>query len=137
MYDYWNHEYVGEVEQGFPIFLRPCASKVFSVRKKLGRPQIVSTSRHLSQGGFDLLSVAWDAKRGYCLGVSRVVSADPYELVVYVPEGLRIFVEGNAYPFTESAPGGKECLVDVFPYPPLRARCAWSIAFTPSFPHLA
>ena len=133
VYDYWNREYLGEIAQSFSLSLRPCASKVFAVRKKLGHPQLVSTSRHLSQGAFDLLGVSWDEGRQVLSGVSKVVGGEHYEMVVYVPEGLRIFTEGNHTLLSETRSVGKNVWSMAF-QPAATGEVTWSIAFTPSFP---
>ncbi len=130
VYDYWNREYLGEIGHTFHLSLRPYASKVFAVRKKLGRPQLVSTSRHLSQGAYDLLTVTWDDEKKILSGISRVVAGEPYEMVVYVPEGLRIFVEGNHTFSPDVLPVGKNAWRMSF-QPAVTGEFPWSIAFTP------
>ncbi len=48
-------------------------------------PQLVSTSRHVTQGVVDVLSESWDASRRVLSGSSRVVAGDLYELRVALP----------------------------------------------------
>ena len=72
--------------------LRPCASQVLAVRPYQGVPQIVSTSRHISQGGVDLKEVAYEAKTRLLKGVSAVVAGDPYEIRAYDPESGKLMV---------------------------------------------
>ena len=43
----------------------------FAIREQLARPQLVSTSRHLSQGGVDLVSLDWNENS--LIGRSRVM----------------------------------------------------------------
>ena len=95
VYDYWEKTYIGEFESTIPLQLRPCASKVLAVRKKLNHPQLLSTSRHVSQGAVDLESLAWDGNLGVLSAVSHVIKDDPYIVTLYVPAALRPFTEGN------------------------------------------
>jgi hypothetical protein len=130
VYDFWNKEYIGEVTRCFTSQLRPFASKVYAVRKKTGFPQVISTSRHLSQGAVDLVRVAWDEASKTLAGVSKVVKDDIYEIVIYIPDGLRILSEGHDTLSTGIRMLAKNlgCLrID----PHTTGETAWSIAFTP------
>ncbi len=128
VYDYWNKQYIGEIERGFSTLLQPCASKVYAVRRKLGRPQVVSTSRHISQGAFDITSLAWDESRKTLSGVSKVVAHDPYEIILYVPDGFRVFLEGNDTLSTNVQNMGKNIWA-LRLAPEATGELAWSVAF--------
>ena len=41
----------------------PKDTQTFAIRETLDRPQILSTSRHISQGGVDIISADWDGPR--------------------------------------------------------------------------
>ena len=125
---------LGEIAQSFSISLRPCASKVFAVRKKLGRPQLLSTSRHFSQGAFDLVSLTWDESRDRRFPASpKVVAGDPYEIVLYVPDGYRVFSEGNDTLSADMRNAGKH-IWTLRLNPAATGETAWSVAFTAAFP---
>jgi hypothetical protein len=49
------------------------------------RPQLISTSRHITQGVVDVVSESWDADSKSLSGISRVVAGDPYELRIAKP----------------------------------------------------
>lgn len=85
VYEFWNDEFVGLKDDGFVAELRPCASKVFAVRKFTGIPQVVSTTRHITQGGVDLLDVRYDENRKALSGISHVVKGDRYKISAYDP----------------------------------------------------
>jgi hypothetical protein len=53
---------------------------VLAVRAVGDHPQVLSTSRHVTQGGMDVVSEAWDKANRRLSGTSRVVANDPYEL---------------------------------------------------------
>ena len=55
---------------------------MMSVRQCLGRPQVVSTNRHLMQGYLDVVRTEWVAGRRVLTGVSKVVGDDPYVITI-------------------------------------------------------
>ena len=65
--------------------LRPCQTKVFAVRRLTGKPQIVSTSRHISQGGVDVINVQYNELTRVLGGVPYVVAGDEYVITAYNP----------------------------------------------------
>ena len=64
--------------------------QVFAVREAQPHPWVLSTTRHISQGGVSLLDVKWDAGRNVLSGKSAVVVGDPYVLTVHLPAGFRL-----------------------------------------------
>jgi len=62
--------------------------QVFAIREARKHPWVLSTSRHLSQGGVSLVDEMWDAETATLSGTSKVVVGDPYSLTVYLPTGF-------------------------------------------------
>lgn len=88
VYEYWTDTFHGTVSGSLTLTLPPCACAVLSVRRRLDRLQLVSTSRHISQGGADLLGLDWHD--GVLSGTSRVVRGDPYTITAYDPQSDRL-----------------------------------------------
>jgi len=84
-FDYWENAFVGPVAGTLKAKLRPSSCRVISLRRAAARPQLVSTSRHITQGAVDVVSVEWDAGTKTLAGQSRLVGGDPYELRIAVP----------------------------------------------------
>ncbi len=84
-FDYWENAFVGPVTAALKAKLRPSSCRVFSLRRAAARPQLVGTSRHITQGAVDVVSVEWDAGTKTLAGRSRLVGGDPYELRIFVP----------------------------------------------------
>jgi len=61
--------------------------QVICLRRRVDHPQVLSTSRHVTCGGPDLIQVAWS--EGTLSGVSTVVANDPYEIALTEPAGYR------------------------------------------------
>ena len=53
---------------------------VLALRPRLDHPQLISTSRHITQGIVDVVAERWDADAKVLAGRSKVVANDPYEL---------------------------------------------------------
>jgi len=57
-------------------------------------PQVVGTSRHLTQGAVDLEAVRWNDKTAVLSGISRVVGRDDYQIRFTVPPGWAVKTGG-------------------------------------------
>jgi len=89
VFEFWSKRYLGDFKVAFTAkSLDPKAISTYAIRKTLNRPQILSTSRHISQGGADLESVVWKDRR--LSGASKVVRNDPYSIFVRLPDGYTV-----------------------------------------------
>jgi hypothetical protein len=61
--------------------------QLFCIRERENHPQLISTSRHISCGGYELRSVSWEART--LSGTSDVVAGDPYTIYIYEPPGYK------------------------------------------------
>jgi len=89
VYDFWNKEYLGCWAKGLYVEVPPAGVKVLTLLKDNGRPQLISTSRHLTQGWVDLESLSYDQNGQVIKGKSRVIKGDPYELRFVFPHEQR------------------------------------------------
>jgi hypothetical protein len=88
-FDYWNDQMLTlSDELNLPI---PAQSgRVLAVRPFSDHPQLLSTSRHISQGIVDVREESWNGWKKALSGKSELVAHDPYELRVSLPtEGTR------------------------------------------------
>jgi hypothetical protein len=87
VFEYWNSQYVGRFANNahIPVKIAPYEGKVYSiVDAAKDRPVLISTSRHLSQGGVDLEKIEWQHKDNKWIvrgKSSHLVTSDTYELV--------------------------------------------------------
>lgn len=88
VFDYWNQTFLGVKSGLIAADLKPHQTRVFSLRKITGLPQIISTSRHVTGGGYDLENVVWRENRLHI--ASKVVKGDAYRVSVYLPEKYRL-----------------------------------------------
>lgn len=86
-FDLWSNSLTPPFKGRLTQTLRPQSCAVLAVRPVLDRPQLISTSRHITQGIVDVEQERWDAKTRTLSGVSQTVANDPYELRVLTYTG--------------------------------------------------
>jgi hypothetical protein len=91
VFDFWNKEYLGAWENGISIELLPASARVFSLVPATDQIQLVSTSRHITQGWVDLISSASNENRYF--GKSRLIKNDPYSLRFAFPRGKNFIIK--------------------------------------------
>lgn len=91
-FDYWEGLFLPPFAGKRTFRLRPSSCRVIALARLAARPQLVSTSRHVTQGAIDVAQVDWDGQTRTLSGRSRVVGRDPYELRITAPRvGRRSF----------------------------------------------
>ncbi|HYJ87984.1 MAG TPA: NPCBM/NEW2 domain-containing protein [Pyrinomonadaceae bacterium] len=93
VYDFWNREYLGAWKNGISIDLEPTSSRVLTLLTAAAQPQLISTSRHLTQGWVDLVSHNYNPATNSYRGKSKVIRNDPYELRFVFPNGKNFMIK--------------------------------------------
>jgi hypothetical protein len=93
VFDFWNKEYLGAWENGLSIELSPASTRVLTLLPETDHPQLISTSRHLTQGWVDLLSQAYDPANNSYYGKSSIIRNDPYEIRFVFPRGKNFIIK--------------------------------------------
>lgn len=89
VFEFWDKQFIGSATRTFTASaLSPNTIHTYAIRESANHPQVISTNRHLTQGGYDLQNVSW--KQPVLSGESEVVAGDPYEIYVHLPEGYGI-----------------------------------------------
>jgi len=131
VYEFWTNRLMGIFKDSFPAEAQTAKNvHVYSIRTKLDRPQIISTSRHISQGGVDLAEVNWDEKTLRLFGSSDVTGADQYAITLYVP--TRFEIVSAQFDDKPIKPGMKTGTVSIRFMPEKNGRISWSIEFKPN-----
>lgn len=91
VFDFENERYLGAFADTIPVENAACETRVFCVRKKTGAVQLLSTSRHVTQGAAEIRSFKQTADR-LCLSV-ELVGGDEYRVYLYVPDGVLVTAE--------------------------------------------
>jgi NPCBM/NEW2 domain/Melibiase/Alpha galactosidase C-terminal beta sandwich domain len=96
VFDFWNREYLGAWSAGMAVDVAPTSCRVLTLLPDNGRIQLISTSRHITQGWVDLASLDQNATGDSFTGTSKVVKNDPYELRFVFPRGTNFVVKSAA-----------------------------------------
>jgi hypothetical protein len=106
-FDYWKNALVPVIKGKLQTTVAAQSCCVLAVRPVANHPQLISTSRHITQGIVDVLDEKWDAASKTLSGRSKVVGGDPYELRIVLPnknwnaEAVQIAGGGSA-PMTQT-----------------------------------
>ncbi len=86
VFDFWNKRFLGKLYQSVSLPLSACESRMLAFRRCLDHPQLVSTSRHITQGACEIRRLEWNENECTLRGVSSVVEGDEYIMYFYVPD---------------------------------------------------
>jgi hypothetical protein len=79
-FDYWANTLVPPIKGTLKSSLPKQSCQVLAVRPQSAHPQLISSSRHITQGIVDVLEEKWNEAGKTLTGKSKVVGGDPYEL---------------------------------------------------------
>ncbi len=91
VFEFWSKKYLGDFDTAFTA--KSLASKDvanYSIRETLDHPQVLSTSRHITQGAVEIQSLNWNAARLTLSGTSKLIRKDPYSIFVRLPKGYQL-----------------------------------------------
>ena len=90
VFEFWSKRLMGSFQGSFsPGKINPRFNcQLFCIRKRLSRPQVIATNRHITCGGYDLEKLDWEEH--VLTGRSRVVGGETYILYVTQPAGFSI-----------------------------------------------
>jgi hypothetical protein len=88
-YDFWQDRYLGVVDDTLQLDIAAQDSVVLRLTPLADdRPTVVSSSRHITQGGYELADLCWDEKSLTLSGVSQCVANEPCRISIALPDGL-------------------------------------------------
>ena len=90
VYEFWSQQHLGVHRERLAATVPPRSNLLLAVHPALGRPQFLSTDRHVTQGGVSLEALAWDEERAALSGGVRLVGNVPTTLTFFVPEGYEL-----------------------------------------------
>lgn len=90
VYDFWSDKFLGVCKESFSLpELASNSIESWAIREVQGRPQLLSTNRHLSQGCVDVEQLWWESEKTLS-GRSRAIQEEPYTLTFYLPNGTTL-----------------------------------------------
>ena len=131
-FDFWANRFLEQPIQGTLHQELPGGTcRILAVRPESDHPQLLSTSRHITQGMVDVLDEQWDAATKTLSGRSLVVADDPYELRIALPRSGKwqvshVEVDGDATITPgEATPQGVRILIT----PTKTQEVSWKVIF--------
>lgn len=88
VYDCWNRTLQRNVQGELAAIVPAHANALLAVYPQADQPQVVFSDRHIAQGAIGLDQVEWSSQT--LSGTIELVGSDPTELVIAVPDGLRL-----------------------------------------------
>jgi hypothetical protein len=89
VFDYWGNALLPPIKGILHLSVPRQSCRILAIRPALDRPQLISTSRHITQGIVDVVEEHWDDATKTLSGKSRVVAGDPYELRIVADSSER------------------------------------------------
>ncbi len=86
-FDFWANKFVPPFRDRVRADITAQGCRILALRPVSDHPQLLSTSRHVTQGIVDVTEEKWNPASKTLSATSRVVANDPYELRVVVPAG--------------------------------------------------
>ncbi len=85
VYDFYRDSFLGITDKALNLDFLPYEARVLALRPYLGRPQLLSTSRHITQGAAEITDMSYN--NGTISITSELVANDRYTVSLYVPDG--------------------------------------------------
>ena len=79
-YDFWGDRLLPPITDRLKAALPKSSCLILAMRPAADHPQLISTSRHVTQGMIDVTDENWDAAKQTLSGTSKLVPGDRYEL---------------------------------------------------------
>ncbi|MEX2217597.1 MAG: NPCBM/NEW2 domain-containing protein [Phycisphaerales bacterium] len=118
VYDYWRGLYLGCFEAGVFVDIPPRDVRVLTIMAEDPLPVLLSTTRHITQGWVDVVSLErlGPETAPVLRGRSRLIAGEPYVLTFAMPAAAKSFIIGGASIGGERIPAGQP------PPPPVEVR---------------
>ncbi len=127
VYEFWSDKFLGVLKDEIKLGeLEPMGLQSIAIREKLNRPQLVSTSRHLSQGAAEIKQMSWEDNT--LAGRSQLIVDDRYILTLHVPAGYKCTTA--TFNGRQAAVEQSENLLKVSCLPKETSSVGWEVRFT-------
>jgi hypothetical protein len=95
-FDFWKQQLIDEVSGELKVTVQPGGVTLLTLHERSGRPQFISTDRHVSQGALELEDLNWDERTRTLSGTSTGPPHSAHRVFVYVPDPLDWTWDGSA-----------------------------------------
>jgi hypothetical protein len=84
-FDFWKQRFIGEVTNELSVRVEPGSVTLLALHAATGTPQLLSTSRHVTQGAIELEDLQWNAAERALSGISIGPRQSAHDVFVYIP----------------------------------------------------
>ena len=130
VFDFWNKEYLGAWAKGISLELLPASTRVLSLVPATDQIQLVSTSRHITQGWVDLIS--HQISGNHYSGRSKLIRNDPYNLRFAFPRGKNFVIKRATAGGLQVRISNHQGWAEVEITSPRTAEVSWEVTFAPA-----
>ncbi|MCS7119614.1 MAG: hypothetical protein RMJ07_02685 [Nitrososphaerota archaeon] len=88
VFDFWNRNFIGVQHGEIAFEIQPNDCKILSIHDFSESPTVISTDRHITQGGIELEDLRWEGGRLVLDGISVSPEDTSHNIFIYVPEGF-------------------------------------------------
>jgi hypothetical protein len=112
LYEFWSRKLLGAGKGAVDLPLEPRSNLLLAVHPRLERPQLLSTDRHVSQGGVELADMTWKAA-GELTCTFNMVAGDALTAYFHVPPKFALVAASAEGATVETAPAAASPLLAV------------------------
>ncbi len=84
-FDFWKQRFSGEVTNELSVSVDPGSVTLLALHAATGAPQLLSTSRHVTQGAIEIEELQWNASERSLSGISAGPRQSAHDVFVHVP----------------------------------------------------
>jgi len=110
-FDFWKQRFMGEVANELNVRVAPGSVTLLALHAVTGTPQVLSTSRHVTQGAIEIEDVRWSGTERVLSGISLGPLQSAHDVFVHIP-GRRPWTWGGQHVLTRDYAGYSLKLVD-------------------------
>jgi len=103
-FDYWNNKFIAPFSGSIKSALSPFSCRDIAIYPVKDHPQLISTSRHITQGIVDVNKESWS--RSQLKLTCNVIANESYEMCVAVPTGKSWIIKNAVI---KNAPKAAKC----------------------------
>lgn len=89
VYDFWNGALIGTRREHVECRVNARANVLLAIHEKLDRPQVLSTDRHIAQGGVEWVASSWNENRSELACSFNLVENDPLTVAIHADAPYR------------------------------------------------
>ncbi|HUT88999.1 MAG TPA: signaling protein [Thermoguttaceae bacterium] len=89
-FEFWADRLIEPFQKSLRRRVSARSAEIVAVREIAGRPVLLSTSRHVTQGLVDVKQIHWDEQESRLSGASVLVGEDSYELRILLPTATAV-----------------------------------------------